>query len=125
VKWVFGLFVFVPLVLFVVLNLWISDQQVDPEDYPAIAALEDTLRPRGAVEDAVVRYEAVMRRVADELAARQPGLTWQWDRQVSSSKCGGDFEDTSAVQLRTRRLVASNETIWVTAQLASHGLSQL
>jgi hypothetical protein len=93
------------LIGFVGLNFLIDEDQPDPEDRAEIAALEDTLRPRGAVEDAVNRYEAAMQQIADELSGRQPGLTWRWDPQKPSSRCRGEFEDTSAVQLR-RRLVA-------------------
>jgi len=107
VQWIIGALFVVLLSVFIGVNFWIGEQQLDPEDHAEIAALEDTLRPRGAVEDAVGGYEVAMQQIADELTAAQPGLTWRWDRRVSSIRCGGEFEDTGGVQLRTRRLVAN------------------
>lgn len=106
VQWIIGGFGFLLVAGFFAVNFWVGDQQPDPEDRAEIAALEDTLRSRGAVEDARGRYEAVMQRIADELTAAQPGLTWRWDPQVAGIRCSGEFEDTSGVQLR-RRLIAS------------------
>jgi len=84
VNWVCGLFLVVPLMVFGWVNVMIDDRDLDPEERAEIAALEDSLRPRGAVEDALTRYEAVMQQIAGELSQTQPGLTWRWDRRARS-----------------------------------------
>ena len=106
VQWVFGAFFVVPLAAFIAVNVFVGEEQPDPDDRAEIAALEDKLRPRGAAEDKLVRYEAALQQIADELSRRQPGLTWRWDPQRPTSGCDGEFEDTSGVHLR-RRLLAS------------------
>ncbi|MCT7660497.1 LppA family lipoprotein [Mycobacterium deserti] len=106
VQWIAGGFVVLAGALYLGIGIYTDQQQLDPEELTAIAALEDTLRPRGAVEDAVGHYETVMQQIADELSVQQPGLTWRWERRTSRFGCEGEFEDTSAVHMRTRHLVA-------------------
>lgn len=106
VQWMFGGFIVIPLILYFGIGLYSSNESLDPEEQVAIEELEEQLRPLGAAEDAVGRYEAAMQQIADELSARQPGLTWRWERRVSRFGCEGDLEDTTAVHMRTRHLVA-------------------
>jgi Lipoprotein confined to pathogenic Mycobacterium len=128
VQWLVGLLVVVPLAMFVVINFLIAEQEPDDEDRAEIAVLEDTLRPRGAVEDTLSRYESAMQQIADKLSLRQPGLTWHWDPQTGSSRCTGEFEDTSGAQLR-RRLVANGpiaDDMWAPAhQIVRDNASQI
>jgi hypothetical protein len=80
----------------------------EPVKSPAeIAALEEELRSRGAVEDALVRYEAALQGAADDISALAPGVTWRWNREVSSMPCGGEFTQTRGIRYRTRNLVSS------------------
>lgn len=105
VQWIMGGLLVVMVGGFAAIAIWIGEQEPDPEERAEIVALEDTLRPRGSVEDALARYESAMQQIADGLSAQQPGLTWRWDPQTASIRCTGEFEDTSGAQLR-RRLVA-------------------
>lgn len=123
VQWIVVAFLVVPAGLYVGIGLFAGEQQLDPEERVAIEQLEDTLRPLGAAEDAVGRYEAAMQQIAGDLSAQQPGLTWQWQRQVSRFGCEGDLEDTTAVHMRTRHLVA-NQPIAGESWAAAHEVAR-
>lgn len=111
VAWTGGAIIVAAIVVFVVwLAVIYNALSPDPEPVksPAeIAALEDELRSRGALEDALVQYEAALQATADDISALAPGVTWRWNREVSSMPCGGEFKQTRGLQYRTRNLVSS------------------
>jgi hypothetical protein len=111
VAWTAGAVVVAAAVVFVAwLAMIYNALSPDPEPVksPAeIAALEEELRSRGSLEDALVRYEAALQATANDISALAPGATWRWNREVSSMPCGGDFKQTRGMQYWTRNLVSS------------------
>lgn len=67
----------------------------------------DALRPKGAAEDALTRYEATLQSIAAEIDTLVPGVTWEWNHTADFLLCTGEYADSGGVRVGTRNLVAS------------------
>ncbi|MGW0160164.1 LppA family lipoprotein [Mycobacterium sp. NPDC003323] len=71
-------------------------------------ALEADLRPKGAAEDALPRYESIVAAIAEDITAVMPGLTWKWNRDPDYVDCTGALADTRGVRVGTRNFLSSS-----------------
>ncbi|MGE2718471.1 LppA family lipoprotein [Mycolicibacterium celeriflavum] len=81
-------------------------------------ALEDQLRPKESAEEALTRYEEILRETADAIGELVPGLTWRWNRDADFLDCTGEFAETRGVRVGTRSRLADGpipDDVWPAA----------
>lgn len=107
--WTVGVIAVLAAIVFLVVVVWLSNglspKQEPPVKPDQVAALENDLRAKGSSEDALARYETALQRMADDVTALVPGLTWHWNREAGSVSCSGPLMETRGVQVLTRHIV--------------------